>query len=61
MKQIVQETTRQTVDTYTGEIINETTSKTFSVKKEAEPFFLTYSRCMSILYNLTSLAAVKIL
>ena len=61
MKQIVQETTRRTVDTYTGEMIDETTSKTFSVKKEVEPFFLTYSRCMSILYNLTSLTAVKIL
>lgn len=61
MKQIVQETTRRTVDTYTGEMIDETTSKTFSVKKEVEPFFLTYSRCMSILYNLTSLTAIKIL
>lgn len=61
MKQIVQEETRVVTDSYTGEILAETTKKTFTVKKDVEPFFLTYSRCMSMLYNLTSLAAVKIL
>lgn len=61
MKQIVQEQTVETIDTYTGEIVQTTTSKTFSVKKDVEPFFLTYSRFMSILYNISSLTAVKIL
>jgi hypothetical protein len=61
MKQIVHENSKTVVDTYTGELIQETTSKVFTVKKEVEPFFLTYSRFMSILYNLNSLAAVKIL
>lgn len=61
MKQIVHENSKTVVDTYTGELIQETTSKVFTVKKEVEPFFLTYSRFMSILYNLNSLAAIKIL
>lgn len=61
MKQIVHETTRNVVDTYTGEFISETVSKTFSIKKDSEPFFLTYSKCMSILFNLNSLSAVKLL
>lgn len=61
MKQIVQEQSRIVTDTYTGELLSETISKTFTVKKDVEPFFLTYSRCMSMLYNLTSLSAVKIL
>lgn len=61
MKQIIQETTKNVVDTYTGEIISETISKTFSVKKDSEPFFLTYSKYMSVLFNLNSLSAVKLL
>lgn len=61
MKQIVKEETRNVIDTYTGEVISETISKTFSVKKDTEPFFLTYSRCMSVLFDLNSLSAVKIL
>lgn len=61
MKQIVQEQSRIVTDTYTGELLSETISKTFTVKKDVEPFFLTYSRCMSMLYDLTSLSAVKIL
>jgi hypothetical protein len=61
MKQIVHENSKTVVDTYTGELIEETTSKVFTIKKEVEPFFLTYSRFMSILYNLNSLATVKIL
>lgn len=60
-KTIVQEVTSEIVDQQTGELILKTESKTFSVKKDNEPFFLTYSRCMSMLYNLTSLTAVKIL
>ena len=46
MKQIVQEQSRIVTDTYTGELLSETISKTFTVKKDVEPFFLTYSRCM---------------
>lgn len=61
MKQIVHENSKTVVDTYTGELIEETTSKVFTIKKEVEPFFLTYSRFMSILYDLNSLSTVKIL
>lgn len=61
MKQIVHENSKTVVDTYTGELIEETTSKVFTIKKEVEPFFLTYSRFMSILYDLNSLATIKIL
>lgn len=61
MKQIVHEQTTEIVDSYTGEIIKESISKTFTVKKDVEPFFLTYSKYMSVLYNLTSFSAVKIL
>lgn len=61
MKQIVHEQTTEIVDSYTGEIVKESVSKTFTIKKDVEPFFLTYSRYMSVLYNLTSLSAVKIL
>ena len=61
MKQIVHEVARNVVDTYTGEIISETVSKTFSVKKESEPFFLTYSKYMSVLFNLNSISAIKLL
>lgn len=61
MKQIVHEQTTEVVDSYTGEIVKESVSKTFTIKKDVEPFFLTYSRYMSVLYNLTSLSAVKIL
>ena len=61
MKQIVHEVARNVIDTYTGEIISETVSKTFSVKKESEPFFLTYSKYMSVLFNLNSISAIKLL
>lgn len=61
MKQIVHEQTTEIVDAYTGEVVKQSVSKTFTVKKETEPFFLTYSKYMSVLYNLTSLSAVKIL
>lgn len=61
MKQIIQEQTTEIIDAYTGEIVKQSMSKTFTVKKDTEPFFLTYSKYMSILYNLTSLSAVKIL
>lgn len=61
MKQIVQEETRRVVDQYTGEIIDSSVKKTFSIKKDVDPFYLTYSKCMSILYGITSLSAIKIL
>lgn len=61
MKQIVHEQTTEIIDSNTGEIVKESVSKTFTVKKDVEPFFLTYSKYMSILYNLTSFSAVKIL
>lgn len=61
MKQVIQEQTTEIVDAYTGEIVKQSISKTFTVKKDTEPFFLTYSKYMSVLYNLTSFTAVKIL
>ena len=38
MKQIVHEQTRVVADSYTGELIEETTQKTFTVKKEGGVF-----------------------
>lgn len=61
MKQVVHEQTTEVIDTHTGEIVKESISKTFTVRKDVEPFFLTYSKYMSVLYNLTSFSAVKIL
>lgn len=61
MKQVVREQTTEIIDSHTGEIVKESISKTFTVKKDVEPFFLTYSKYMSVLYNLTSFSAVKIL
>lgn len=61
MKQVIREESTEIVDSYTGEIVKESVSKTFTIKKDIEPFFLTYSKYMSVLYNLTSFTAVKIL
>ena len=61
MKQVIQEQTTDIVDAYTGEIVKLSISKTFTVMKDTEPIFLTYSKYMSVLYNLTSFTAVKIL
>lgn len=61
MKQIVQEEIRQVVDTNTGEIVMETTSKTFTVNSNVEPFFMTFARYMAVLYQINSLSAVKVL
>lgn len=44
MKQVIQEQTTEIVDAYTGEIVKQSISKTFTVKKDTEPFFLTYSK-----------------
>ena len=61
MRKIIHEKSQQVVDSITGELISETAEKTYVIKKETEPFFLTYSKQMSLLYNITSLAAIKIL
>lgn len=57
MQQI--EETRANVDT--GEIIQETKVKTWSIRRDEEPFFMTYSKALSILYNIKTAAAIKVL
>lgn len=57
MQQI--EETRANVDT--GEIIQETKVKTWTIHREQEPFFMTYSKALSILYNIKTAAAIKVL
>ena len=37
MKQIVHEQTTEIVDSYTGEIVRESVSKTFTIKKDYNP------------------------
>jgi hypothetical protein len=45
----------------TGEVIEETQEKTYVVDKNSEPFFLTYSKALSVLYNIQTAAAIKVL
>lgn len=62
MKSILTETkTENKVDEETGELIETTISKTFFVNKKSEPFFLTYVKGLSIIYNITSAAALRLL
>ena len=62
MKSILTETkTENRVDEETGELIETTISKTFFVNKKSEPFFLTYVKGLSIIYNITSAAALRLL
>ena len=62
MKSILTESKLSTrVDETTGEIIEETVSKTFFINKKSEPFFLTYVKGLSIIYNITSAAALRLL
>lgn len=60
-KMILQETVASVVSRDTGELIEETGSKKWSISKEVEPFFFTYSKALSILYNIKTAAAIKIL
>lgn len=61
MRKIIHEKSQQVVDSITGELVSEVQEKSYTIKKETEPFFLTYSKQMSLLYNITSLSAVKVL
>ncbi len=62
MKTILSESkVQQRVDSDTGEIINETVSKTFFVNSKSEPFFLTYVKGLSFIYGITSAAALRLL
>ena len=61
MKSILTESKYTTrIDPDTGEIVEETSSKSFFVNKKSEPFFLTYVKGLSIIYNITSAAALRI-
>lgn len=44
-----------------GEIIEETTSKSWTITKNSEPFFLTYVNSISWIYGLKSVTTIKIL
>lgn len=62
MKTILSESKiEQRVDQETGELINETVSKTFFVNTKSEPFFLTYVKGLSIIYGIKSAAALRLL
>lgn len=58
---LTEEKTATRVDRETGEVIEETVSKTFFVNKQSEPFFLTYVKGLSIIYGITSAAALRLL
>lgn len=61
MKKLIKQQTKQTIDSVTGEIVDETISKTFYVKSSEEPFILTYVKGLSMIYNIKSAAAIRIL
>lgn len=62
MKTILSESkVEQRVDYETGEIVNETVSKTFFINTKSEPFFLTYVKGLSIIYGIKSAAALRLL
>lgn len=62
MKTILSESKIETrVDSETGELIEETVSKTFFVNKKSEPFFLTYVKGLSIIYGIKSASALRLL
>lgn len=44
-----------------GEIVEETTSKSWTITKNSEPFFLTYVNSISWIYGLKSVTTIKIL
>lgn len=58
---LTEEKTATRVDQETGEVIEETVSKIFFVNKQSEPFFLTYVKGLSIIYGITSAAALRLL
>lgn len=60
-KKLVNQRTQEIVDIQTGEIINGTIASTYVEEIKKEPFFLTYSRHMSILYELTKVSTIKVL
>lgn len=62
MKTILSESkVEQRIDSETGEIVNETVSKTFFINTKSEPFFLTYVKGLSIIYGIKSAAALRLL
>lgn len=62
MKTILSESKiEQRVDAETGEIVNETISKTFFINTKSETFFLTYVKGLSIIYGIKSAAALRLL
>lgn len=62
MKTILSESKiEQRVDQETGELINETVSKTFFVNTKSAPFFLTYVKGLSIIYGIKSAGALRLL
>lgn len=56
----VTETTQTRLDEY-GAIVTETTSKSWVIKKDTEPFFLTYLNSISWIYGLNSITTIKVL
>lgn len=55
-----QEITTTKVNEY-GEIIEETTSKSWTINKNSEPFFLTYLNSIAWIYQIKSVNAIKVL
>lgn len=60
MKHLTKEITKEVIDVTTGEVVSATVQKEFFVK-DNEPFFLTYSKFLSVLYSINNLSAIKIL
>lgn len=61
MKKLFKEVTTQMVDTSTGELISQTTSKQFVVKTNAEKFYQTYLSFMAPVLGITKGNDFKVL
>jgi len=55
------EITSQVLNQDTGELVTETTSKSWVISKDQEPFFLTYVNSISWIYGIKSIATIKVL
>lgn len=59
-KHFVEETSISKISVETGEMIEETRTRTHVISREQEPFFCTYTRVLGMLYNVKTVTATKL-
>lgn len=59
-KHLVEETSISKVSIETGELIEETRTRTHVISRVQEPFFCTYTKVLGMLYNVKTITATKL-